>query len=226
MVLKEWLSGHPDEVVYIGCDSTFSTKIKANGSGFIYIGYAKNAPHNFDDREVKEIYERTFDIPGTILIVEGLEVGKYWTWHEADPSVPAWECDYTGSPEPFEELFMGIAKLTAKDYQAMLMKELRERKPQTTARIDSIITACRKKAILKEGLGFLKGTNTGEYLIQAVEDQVKIRYMHPDLIKLPYEDRYEEFQKKRKELRNTRVKASEKSLYATIKGRSVNHDLG
>lgn len=229
MVLRDWLTLHPKEVVYIGCDSTFSnkgTKTKANGSGFVYIGYAKDAPNDFDDREIKEIYPRTVDIPGVILIIEGLEVGKYWTWHEKDPSVPKWEPKYEANTDQFEELLMGIVKLTVRDYQRKLMDELKEKKPKTKARMNEVIQRFRKKAMVTDGLEFLKGTSLGEYLIQATEDQVVVRYTHPDLAKLPYEKRYDSMLEKRKELQRERLKQKEKNMYATIKGRSVKHDPG
>ena len=80
--------------------------------------------------------------------------------------------------------------------------------------------------MVTDGLEFLKGTSLGEYLIQATEDQVVVLYTHPDLAKLPYEKRYDAMLEKRKELQRERLKQKEKSMYATIKGRSVNHDLG
>lgn len=226
MVLREWLSGHPDEVVYIGCDSKTSTKTKANGSGFVYIGYARDAPNDFDGREVKDIYPRTFDITGMVLIIEGLEVGKYWTWHEKDPSVPKWNPPYTEDTEPFEELLMGVVKLTVRDYQRMLMRELKAKKPKTTARIASVLRDCRRRAMNKTDvdLEFLRGTSFGEYLIQATEDQAQVRYLNPEISKLPYEDRYALIKEQREKIRRERIRKQEETMYATIKGRSVRHD--
>jgi hypothetical protein len=133
---------------------------------------------------------------------------------------------YEANTDQFEELLMGIVKLTVRDYQRKLMDELKEKKPKTKARMNEVIQRFRKKAMVTDGLEFLKGTCLGEYLIQSTEDQVVVRYTHPDLAKLPYEKRYDSMLEKRKELQRERLKQKEKSMYATIKGRSVKHDLG
>ena len=223
MVLKEWLSQRdPDEVIYLGCEGKNDKSIKTNGSGFIFIGHAKNAPvQQFGDRNIISIYPHETDYYGMTIIIDGMEHGKYWIWHECDPDVPIVEMPMTVSDEPFEALLMALARQTAQDYRVLIRGYIRMRNPTALSEVNDIIRTARKVADLE----FLEGSQTGAYLIQRVEDEERIFWKHPKARYYPPEKRNAFFDRKRKELMTERVKQQEKKLYATIKGRSVKHDL-
>ena len=65
----------------------------------------------------------------------------------------------------------------------------------------------------------------GEYLITALEDEVRVLFEHPEFKKLEYEKKYDAVTKERRRLQRERIRKSAKSRYATIKGKSVNHNL-
>ena len=223
MVLREWIEkASPQTLVYIGCDSKNYTARKTNGSGFVYIGYAETAPvDEYGDRYIQRVYPHDTDYPGTTVIIDGIEHGEYWTWHECDPDVPSRIDLYTENDAPFEDLIMAVAKVAVIDYKRMISTKVKCDKPTHLMEVDDIIGFCRRKA----DLDFLKGSNIGEYLIRAVEDEVRIEWMYPKVHKMPYEKRYDFMKKKRRELMQERIKEQEKSIYATIKGRSVRRDM-
>ena len=221
MNLKEWLEEKaPDKVIYLGCDSTNRTKKKTNGSGFVFIGYARDVPIEFfGDRNIREVYPHTSNHPGTTVIIEGLEQGKYWMWNEynKDEIVPE---VYVDSDAAFEELLMAIAKQTISEYRDHVRAYLARRKPETPEEIDLVIKVCRDES----DLDFLKGSGTGDYLIKATEDEERIFYLYPKARNMPYERRYKFLKEKQQELMHERIKEQEKTMYATIRGRSVKHD--
>ena len=73
-------------------------------------------------------------------------------------------------------------------------------------------------------MDFLKGSGTGDYLIKATEDEERIFYLYPKARNMPYERRYKFLKEKQQELMHERIKEQEKTMYATIRGRSVKHD--
>lgn len=222
MVLREWLEQNPDEVVYIGCEGKNSKSIKTNGSGFVYIGYAKDAPtEQFGDRNILRIYPHECDYYGMTIIVNGMEQGKFWLWNECDPEVPVKEVPLPESDEPYETLLMALARQTAQDYRSLIRGYIRMNDPTEMSEVDDIIRTVRKIADLE----FLQGSQTGAYLIQRVEDEERIFWKYPKARYYPPEKRNAFFDRKRKELMTERVKQQEKSMYATIKGRSVKHDF-
>ena len=62
-------------------------------------------------------------------------------------------------------------------------------------------------------------------MITAVEDEVRVLFEHPELKKLEYDKKYDAMTRERRKIQMDRVKKSAKSRYATIKGKSVNHNL-
>lgn len=223
MVLKDFIQSiDPNEVVYLGCDSLDKRKIKCNGSGFVYIGLAQHAPVGmYGDRTVLETYPHYTDYPGTTILINGLEHGSYWTWNEYDPAVPLNDIGYQQNETVFENLLMAIARLAVLDYKQLLHSTLKRVNPTDMMEVEDIIAFCRRKG----DLDFLLSSNMGQYLIQAVEDELRVEFKYPKVRKMPYYTRYDFLRKKRHEEITERVKRQAKSRYATIKGRSVNHDL-
>lgn len=224
MVLNDFLKTiSPDDVVYLGCVTAAKRKTsKTNGSGFVYIGYAKNVPVQvYGEREVMETFPHESDHPGLTVLIGGMDHGNYWIWHECDPSVPITRIGLGASDICFENLLIGIAKQTIADYKASLYSKMREVRPTHIMEVDDIIKFCRQK----EDLSFLLGSGMGEYLIQAVEDELRVNFMYPKAKKMEYEKRYQFMREKRHEVQRERLKKHEKALYASIKGRSVNHDV-
>ena len=222
MVLKEYLKAlNPDEVIYLGCDSENKRKFKCNGSGFIYIGHAKNAPvDEYGDATIMDIYPHETDYYGTTILIQGTVHGSYWIWHECDPKVPVMELGYQQSDEIFENLLISIARLCVQDYRSKLIHEIKRVKPIDMNEVDAVISYCR----MTSDLDFLSDSGIGQYLIQAVEDEVRVLYKYPKIPK-DYEKRYKFLREKRHEVQRERLKKQEKSKYATIKGKSVNHDV-
>lgn len=222
MVLTGYLSTiSPDEIIYLGCDSIEKAKFKSNGSGFVFIGYAKDAPvDKFGQRIVRDTYPHECDYGGMTVIIEGTEAGKYWFWHEEDPSVPIKEVPLQADPEPFENLLVAIAKQTITDYRLKLKYEIKRARPTHMMEVNDIIGFCRRNADLE----FLKGSNVGKYMIQAVEDEELIFWMYPKARKMDPEKKAKFIDEKRAEILSERLKKAEKKLYAKIKGRSIRHD--
>lgn len=222
MVLAEYLKTIPtDEIIYLGCDSIDKAKFKSNGSGFVFIGCAKNAPiDKFGQRIVRSTYPHECDYGGMTVIIEGIEAGKYWFWHDEDPSVPLKEIPLQTNPEPFENLLVAIARQTITDYRLKLKYEIRRTRPTHMMEVDDVIRFCRRNADLE----FLKGSNVGEYMIQAVEDEERIFWMYPKARKMDPEKKAKFIDEKRAEIIKDRLKKAEKKLYAKIKGRSIKHD--
>lgn len=219
MVLNDYLQTiSPDEVIYLGCDSIDKAKYKSNGSGFVYIGYAKDAPVKlYGKRYVRRTYPHECDYGGMTVIVEGTEAGRYWFWHEEDPSVPLKEVPMQDDPIPFENLLVAIAKQTIADYRHKLRTEIRNAHLTDMMEVDDLISVCRKTTDLE----FLKGSNIGDYMIQSVEDEERIFWKYPKALKYEAEKKTKFLEKKRAELMRERIKKNESKKYAHIKGRSV-----
>ena len=81
MILLDYIKElDPNEPVYIGCKSA---KGGGNGSGFVFIGRACDIPiEQFGERLIRETYPHETDVPGTTIIISGLERGPFWTWKE------------------------------------------------------------------------------------------------------------------------------------------------
>ena len=222
MVLNDYLKTIPsNEIIYLGCDSIEKAKFKSNGSGFVFIGHKEDAPvDKFGQRIVRDAYPHECDYGGMTVIIEGIEAGKYWFWHEEDPTVPFRETPQQADPEPFENLLVAIAKQTITDYRLKLKYEIKHARPTHMMEVDDIIGLCRRNA----DLSFLKGSNVGDYMIQAVEDEERIFWRYPKARKMDSEKKAKFIDEKRGELLRERLKKKEKRLYAQIKGRSVRHD--
>ena len=106
------------------------------------------------------------------------------------------------------------------DYRLKLKYEIRRTRPTHMMEVDDVIRFCRRNADLE----FLKGSNVGEYMIQAVEDEERIFWMYPKARKMDPEKKAKFIDEKRAEIMRDRLKKAEKKLYAKIKGRSVRHD--
>ena len=221
MVLAEYLKTIPaKEIIYLGCDSIEKAKFKSNGSGFVFIGYAENAPvDKFGQRIVRSTYPHETDYGGMTVIIEGTEAGKYWFWHEEDPSVPFKEVPLQTNPEPFENLLVAIARQTITDYRLKLKYEIKHARPTNISEVDDIIGYCRRNA----DLSFLKGSSVGDYMIQAVEDEERIFWMYPKARKMEPEKKAKFVDEQRAKILSERLKKAEKKMYAKIKGRSVKH---
>lgn len=223
--LRETLrSMNPDEVVYIGCQGASREKYKANGSGFIFIGTVNTALHDIDSymwRKVLDQYPRTVVDPGTIILIEGAEHGKYWFWYEYDQRVPAPDKELTMNTEHLESLLAAIARQCASDYRSDIMQGIKNagnRKDENT--IEEIISFCRANTDIE----FLQGTNTGEYILQTIDDECRILWAHPEMKKMDYDDQKKFIAQEKKKLMEKRVRKQARSRYATIKGRSVYHE--
>jgi hypothetical protein len=225
MVLKEYMkSVNPDEVVYLGCKHPERQKFKANGSGFFFIGHARDAPlEEHGNVEVAETYPHYVDIPGTTILIDGIVHGNFWTWHEYDPNVPLNDQNYAVSDTAFENLMIALAKSSISEYRNEINKHVRELKPKSMEDMEDIFSKSREKC--RVSLEFVSGSGMGEYLITAVEDEARVLFKNPKLLKLDYPKRYEIITKERRKLQTERVRKSAKSRYATIKGKSVNHNL-
>ena len=220
MVLNDWIAEHgPDDVIYLGCECE-KTESKINGSGFVFIGRAKDAPVEvFGKRYVLRTYPHETDYPGMTIIIYGDEHGKFWMWNECDPSVPLRDDLYCENDSSYENVLMAVARQTIADYKALIYKTIRDTDPTDISEINDIIRSSRKTA----DLDFLKSSGVGDYLIRSVEDEIRIEFLYPKIRKWPYEKRYDFIKKKKKEMLRERVKKNEKAAYATIKGRSVYH---
>ena len=220
-------SMNPDEVVYIGCQGASREKYKANGSGFIFIGPAQAAWHDLDPymwRRVFDLYPRTVVNPGLIILIEGAEHGKYWFWHEYDPAVPLPDKDITVTPESFEDILTTFAKQCASNYRSSIWRAIRNADEKhirhSEVVIEEIISFCRTRVDIE----FLQGTNTGEYILQTIDDECRILWAHPEMKKMDYDDQKKFIAQEKKKLMEKRVRKQAQSRYATIKGRSVYHE--
>ena len=222
MVLNDWLaSADPDGLIYLGCEGKNSAKVKVNGSGFVYIGYAKNAPaEEFGTRTIMKIYPHESDFPGTAVIIDGKEHGKFWMWHECDPDAPVKDDVYIDNDSSYEHLLMAIAKQAVYDYKIQIKHVIRTNKPKTVAGLMKCIRFARRNS----DLDFLEGSSVGEYMIQTIEDEVKVEFLYPKIKNMPYDRRAKFLEEKRQELLHERYQENEKKAYAKIKGRSVKHE--
>ena len=216
------------EKVYIGCGPEKATNngIKPryfNCSGFFYIGYARDAPvSEYGHVNVTDVYDREADYPGKVILVNALIKGNFWFWHEYDSNVPFHETPLVADPEPYENILVQIMKNDIGDYRSALQKEVKKTKPSTMEELNFIIGRFRKK--FEKALEFESETNIGEYLISAVEDEVRTYWLHPEVKKIPdYDKKYKRIKEERRRLVAERTKANEASHYASIKGKSVYH---
>ena len=223
MVLNDYLATiEPDTVIYLGCQSSERKKYKSNGSGFVFIGYAKDVPVDLYGKDtVMDVYPHVTDIPGTTILINGIAHGSYWTWHEYDPEVPLSEPPYQCGENAFENLLNAIAKVCIQDYRVSLNSAIRHARPQDDIELNDVIYVCRQTA----DLDFLRGSNVGDYMIQVVEDEARVLWKNPKYRNKDAIVRQMLVDKKRKELQTERVRRQAKLKYATIRGRSVNHDL-
>ena len=223
MVLNDLLKNmDPDQVVYIGCKGTGRA---SNGSGFVYIGHARTAPADLlGEREVIDHYPHDTDVPGYTVIVYGAERGKYWFWHEAHPEDEYHEKLLSGNMEPFEDLLMGIVKLCIQDYKKVVFSKLYKLKKRKNP-VDDEIEEAIARARITADLEFLTESGMGEYILNRVDDEIRIINKYPKVKNMDYDKRHEFMKKKRRELIANRAKREAVDKYAAIKGRSVNHDL-
>ena len=235
MVLTDFLKTiEPDSVIYIGYrdvkrKNERKQETKKNydmSSGFVYIGYAKDAPVDVYGKEiVTSTYQHIVDIPGLTITLKPRTMPKtqtYWFWHEIDPTKKRTDSAYYSDTSMFENLLIGIAKQAVNDYQTALRSRLKVAHIKTESGLERIISVCRKAA----DLDFLSASGTGQNLITAAEDDIRIDFRHPEIKKIvDTKKKAAKYQKALHELHTERVKAEAKTRYATIKGKSVNHDL-
>jgi hypothetical protein len=216
----------PDTVVYLGSNQqSIGKKNKSDkGSGFFYIGFAKDAPvEEYGDIKITDVYDREVDYHGKIILLDTKVKMSCWFWHEYDSSVPTVETPYTQDTEPYENILIQVVKNDISDYRLLLSKEIKKKKPCTMEGVDLLIKRIRKKS--GKLLEFESGTNIGEYLISAVEDEIRTYWLHPNLKKMTdYDKRAKIIKDERRRLQTERVKQNAPSRYATIKGRSVYHE--
>ena len=120
-------------------------------------------------RTIKSVYKTEAQFyPGTIILIKGTELGKYWTWWECDPTVPKPEDRRLEADEEMLENFvLQVFKQSVMDYREALrkMKNLSAAKKK-----DDLIIARRT---IKECRGFLSSSETGRYLLEVVEDEFR-----------------------------------------------------
>lgn len=232
MVLIDLLKRlQPDEVIYLGVLQTKSNgsvqRHGGQGSGYIYIGRAKDINLEvLGNREVHDAFHREVDYPGTAIMIDGAEQGRYWFWHECDPRVPINEKPYTRHTHPYEDLYFAIFKQSLNDYRSIINDMMKKVRPTHIEEVNDIIYVSHKKAEKAGTFEFMNGSASGQNLIRDLEDEIRITFQHPEIqkIKKP-QDRVAAFRRERSKILRDRAKKNEKAKYATIKGRSVNHDL-
>lgn len=222
MRLREVLRGmDPNTVSYIGCGGSTRQKFKPNGSGFIFIGYVADALNDIYQylwRRVFKIYPHETDYEGQTIIIEGDDHGRYWFWHEYDPEVPFRELPYGASDTAYEEILFAIARQCVQDYKKRIRDYMKQIKPESMIEVEDAICKAKREA----DLDYLKDTGSGQQLIQYLEDDIRIDFLHPKWKTLKdsgkinklYRDAHDEMIKER-------VRKDEKKRYATIKGKSI-----
>lgn len=232
MVLREFLARlKPNDLIYLGMmHKTVAgvvQKVNGSGSGFVFIGPASDINTDlYGEREVYEAYHREVDYPGMVVIAEGLELGRYWFWHEYDPEIAIREPRYVTNPVQWEDLYFAIFSQSVKDYQSIIRKLVWGNKPTNIDELNDIIAAARKKAVIDGVLAFMENNASGQNLIRDAEDEIRIMFQHPEIAKIKKaDDRIKAFRRERNKILRDRVKNTAKARYATIKGRSVNHDV-
>ena len=207
----------PDTVTYLG---------EFNGSGFRWIGKYKDMPEKYLDQIVVEMYERTIEYTGQVILIDvgrkkkaGGNNGQYWNWNEVDKTVKPWPMDHDISTDGAEMLLMAIIKDSARVYRNDIERALKKSNYKTEKGIRNIIR--RVRGLDEKVIELMAGTSRGEYILQRIEDEAVIRAMHPDWDSVPYEKRRSYMDQELKRIRKQRVKSEEQGHYATIKGRSV-----
>ena len=229
MDLREMISKlKTDDVIYLGCQPTKNGKVRnmACGSGFFYIGYADGIDlERYGDREVVDAYPHETDYPGITILISGVEHGKYWMWHEYDPSVKPSDRFFCPNPGVFEELYFAIYSQCIKDYRKIIRENMKGQ-PTDIAEVEDILVFSRRKASAEKIIDFLEGNASGQNLLREVDDEIRVMFLHPEINKIgESEKKFAALRKAKAELRAERVRKSERKLYAKIKGRSVNHDM-
>lgn len=229
MDLREMISKlKTDDVIYLGCQPTKNGKVRnmACGSGFFYIGYADGIDlERYGDREVVDAYSHETDYPGITILISGVEHGKYWMWHEYDPSVKPSDRFFCPNPGVFEELYFAIYSQCIKDYRKIIRENMKGQ-PTDIAEVEDILVFSRRKASAEKIIDFLEGNASGQNLLREVDDEIRVMFLHPEINKIgESEKKFAALRKAKAELRAERVRKSERKLYAKIKGRSVNHDM-
>ena len=232
MVLREALESlGPDKLIYLAASPSAvdaaAIRKSGAGSGFMYIGPAKEINIDlYGNRKVHTAYHRTVDYPGIVIIIEGYEHGKYWFWHEFNPDVPVKKSPYTLHQHPYEDLYFAIYKQVVSDYRNVIRDEMKKVRPTHIDEVNDVINFCHRKADMEGMFGFIKGNASGQNVIRDVEDEVRITFQHPEIQKIKkQQDRIEAFRRERRNILRERAKNDVKAKYATIKGRSVNHEL-
>ena len=230
MDLREMISKlKTDDVIYLGCQSCKNVKARnvACGSGFFYIGYVDGIDlERYGDREVVDAYLHETDYPGITILISGVEHGKYWMWHEYDPSVKPSDRIFCPNPGVFEELYFAIYSQCIKDYRKIISENMKGTKPTDIAEVEDVLAFSRRKARAEKIIDFLEGNASGQNLLREVDDEIRVMFLHPEINKIgKIEKKFAALRKAKAELRAERVRKSERKLYAKIKGRTVNHDM-
>lgn len=202
----------PDTIVYIGYKMW---------AGYVYIGRYGDVPKEYLAQTAVEIYERTIEKPGIVILTTGEgRNGPYWLWsecHEGEKMPPLTHLDPSGA----EALLIAIAKDEAHWYRGRLRKALKDRSDP-----DYVEKAIHKVRKASEGeLKLLSGATRGDYILQRIEDEAYVLAVHPEIEKLDYDKRYEAINREVQIRIKQRVRMKDESHYARIKGRSVKHDM-
>lgn len=201
----------PDTIVYIGYKMW---------AGYVYIGRYGDVPKEYLAQTAVEIYERTVEKPGIVILTTGEgRNGPYWLWsecNEGEKMSPLSHLDPGGA----EALLIAIVKDEATWYRGELRKALKDRSDPDYAEkaIHEVRKACANE------LKFLSGTIRGDYILQRIEDEAYVLAVHPEIQKLDYDKRYEAINREVQTRIKQRVQAKDESHYAHIKGRSVKRE--
>ena len=214
MTLGDYLNKHQlSDLIYLG---------GSNSSGYIWIGPAIDVPEEQLNKQVVETYPHDTDVPGTTVIVKSAEHGSYWFWHECDPNAPQGTTDELRCTDTaIENLLIGIAKQCASDYRNAIRSQM---KKVPKDRRYQVIEAAIRELQMSVDTEFLKGSSTGRYILQTVEDEERVAARYPEYLDMTGDARNAFMQKRLKEISAKRVYRKEKDMYATIKGRSVKHN--
>lgn len=210
------LTINPEEVVYLG---------SSKSSAFYWIGRFKDVPEKYLSNPVDETYKRSVGYAGTIIKTDTTKKGIYWNWNELNPDIEEYHIPCNWTPEGCERLIVALAKEAGRDYINDLNHELRKmpKKKRTSDRIEKMIQSVKTKDANK--IEILVGTRIGDYILEHIEDEIRVKARCKEWDEMSYDSKTKYLISETDQLRKKRIRDSEKQLYASIRGKSVKHDM-